>query len=115
MRSLLIKDTTKEERMAIIEESVGGDAGGCDGCSAGILKMYEPYIEGEMELRECNMAFRFPMVSTVSVTLSSSCTLYFGEGTSGEKRLRVYVTYEKDIYFCKKKHNYNARDNLGMH
>ncbi len=24
--------------MAIIEESVGGDAGGCDGCSAGILK-----------------------------------------------------------------------------
>ena len=44
-----------------------------------------------------------------------SCTLYFGEGTSDEKRLRVYVTYEKDIYFCKKKHNYNARDNLGMH
>ena len=42
MRSLLIKDTTKEERMAIIEESVGGDAGGCDGSSAGILKMYEP-------------------------------------------------------------------------
>ena len=44
-----------------------------------------------------------------------SCTLYFGEGTSDEKRMRVYVTYEKDIYFCKKKHNYNARDNLGMH
>ena len=40
MKSLLIKDTTKEERMAIIEESVGDDAGGCDGCSAGILKMY---------------------------------------------------------------------------
>lgn len=38
MKSLLIKDTTKEERMAIIEESVGDDAGGCDGCSAGILK-----------------------------------------------------------------------------
>lgn len=31
MKSLLIKDTTKEERMAIIEESVGDDAGGCDG------------------------------------------------------------------------------------
>ena len=101
MRSLLIKDTTKEERMAIIEESVGGDAGGCDGCSAGILKMYEPYIEGEMELRECNMAFRAHYIS--------------GKRTSDEKRMRVYVTYEKDIYFCKKKHNYNARDNLGMH
>ena len=35
MKSLLIKDTTKEERMAIIEESVGDDAGGCDGCSSG--------------------------------------------------------------------------------
>lgn len=57
MRSLLIKDTTKEERMAIIEESVGGDAGGCDGSSAGILKMYEPYIEGE---RNCeNAMWRF--------------------------------------------------------
>ena len=52
MKSLLIKDTTKEERMAIIEESVGDDAGGCDGCSAGILKMYEPYIEGKMELAQ---------------------------------------------------------------
>lgn len=38
MKSLLIKDTTKEERMAIIEESVGDDAGGCDGCSAGNFK-----------------------------------------------------------------------------
>ena len=101
MRSLLIKDTTKEERMAIIEESVGGDAGGCDGCSAGILKMYEPYIEGEMGIARMQYGV--------------SCTLYFGEGTSDEKRMRVYVTYEKDIYFCKKKHNYNARDNLGMH
>ena len=57
MRSLLIKDTTKEERMAIIEESVGGDAGGCDGCSAGILKMYEPYIEGEWNCE--NAIWRF--------------------------------------------------------
>ena len=57
MRSLLIKIPQRKKEWTIIEESVGGDAGGCDGCSAGILKMYEPYIEGEMELRECNMAF----------------------------------------------------------
>ena len=73
MRSLLIKDTTKEERMAIVEESVGGDAGGCDGCSAGILKMYEPYIEGEMELRECNMAFRAHYISGKEHPTKNGC------------------------------------------
>lgn len=72
MRSLLIKDTTKEERMAIIEESVG-DAGGCDGCSAGIQKMYEPYIEGEMELRECNMAFRAHYISGKEHPTKNGC------------------------------------------
>ena len=73
MRSLLIKDTTKEERMAIIEESVGGDAGGCDGSSAGILKMYEPYIVGEMELRECNMAFRAHYISGKEHPTKNGC------------------------------------------
>lgn len=73
MKSLLIKDTTKEERMAIIEESVGDDAGGCDGCSAGILKMYEPYIEGKMELRECNMAFRTQYISGKDHPVKTEC------------------------------------------
>lgn len=73
MKNLLIKDTTKEERMAIIEESVGDDAGGCDGCSAGILKMYEPYIEGKMELRECNMAFRAQYISGKDHPVKTEC------------------------------------------
>ena len=42
MKSLLVKDTTVEERRAIVEESVGNIEGGCDGCSPGIMKMYEP-------------------------------------------------------------------------
>ena len=58
MKSLLIKDTTKEERMAIIEESVGDDAGGC---------------EGKMELRECNMAFRAQYISGKDHPVKTEC------------------------------------------
>ena len=39
MKSLLIKDTTKEEREAIVAESLGNIEGGCDGCAPGILEM----------------------------------------------------------------------------
>ena len=42
MKSLLIKDTTKEEREAIVAESLGNIEGGCDGrafwkCTSHIL------------------------------------------------------------------------------
>ena len=42
--SILIKDTTKEERAKIVEESIGNIAGACDGCSVGIVEMYQDYI-----------------------------------------------------------------------
>ena len=73
MESTLIKDTTKEEREAIIAESIGNIEGGCDGCSPGILKMYQPYIDGEMELRECTMNFRANYVSGMEQEARSSC------------------------------------------
>ncbi|MBQ0059840.1 MAG: purine biosynthesis protein PurH [Lachnospiraceae bacterium] len=53
----LIKDTTKEERAQIVAESLGYSDVSCDGCSPGIVEMYQPYIDGVMELSECNMAF----------------------------------------------------------
>lgn len=56
--SILIKDTTKEEREKIVEESIGNIAGACDGCSVGIIEMYQDYIDGNKELREINMEFR---------------------------------------------------------
>ena len=40
----LIKNTTRENGL-------------CDGCAPGILKMYDAYIEGKMELAEVNAAF----------------------------------------------------------
>ena len=57
MSGYLIKDTTKEERAKIVEESIGNIAGACDGCSVGIVEMYQDYIDGKRELREINMEF----------------------------------------------------------
>jgi hypothetical protein len=53
----LIKDTTREERKKIIVDSIGNISGLCDGCSAGILDMYQPYIDGKKELRDINREF----------------------------------------------------------
>lgn len=58
MKSILIADTTRAERERIVAESVGNVDGLCDGCSPGLLRMYEDYIEGRRELREINMEFR---------------------------------------------------------
>jgi len=53
----LIKDTTREEREKIIADSIGNISGLCDRCSAGIIDMYQPYIDGKKELRDINRDF----------------------------------------------------------
>ncbi len=62
--SLLIKDTTREEREEIIRRSLDCGAGGCENCSSCCLgggdpfHMYRDYIEGKKEIAECNAAYR---------------------------------------------------------
>lgn len=57
MKSILIKDTTKEERAKIVADSLGDDYElGCGYESAGIN--YDLYIEGKKELRELNSEAR---------------------------------------------------------
>lgn len=63
MASILIKDTTKEDRERIVAESLGAIEASCEGCSAGMYEMYQDYIEGRRELREINMAYRSGYVS----------------------------------------------------
>ena len=63
MSGYLIKDTTKEEREQIVAESLGNISASCDGCSAGIVEMYQDYIDGKKELREINMEFHARYVS----------------------------------------------------
>ena len=71
--SILIKDTTKEERERIVAESIGNIDGGCDGCAPGIIEMYKPYIDGEMELKDVNMQFRRGYVSGEEHPSRSEC------------------------------------------
>ena len=58
MNSILIKDTTREEREWIVAESIGNISGLCDGCASGLADMYQDYIDGRREIREINMEFR---------------------------------------------------------
>ena len=58
MDSILIKDTTREEREQIVAESIGNINGACDGCASGLLEMYQDYIDGKKEIRDINMEFR---------------------------------------------------------
>ncbi len=57
-KSILIADTTKEEREQIVAESIGNIDGSCDGCMAGLIDMYQDYIDGKMEIKDINMAFK---------------------------------------------------------
>ena len=59
----LISETTKEERERIVPESLGNISGACDGCSPGMIEMYQDYIDGKKELRDINMEFRASYVS----------------------------------------------------
>lgn len=51
IRSILIKDTTKAERIRIVQE-------GLNQCGGSVDAFYEPYINGEKELRELNEEYR---------------------------------------------------------
>ena len=73
MNSILIRDTTREERERIVAESIGNISGLCDGCSPGIIEMYQDYIDGRKELREINAEFRAGYMSGVAGPEKSGC------------------------------------------
>ncbi len=61
-QSVLIKDTTREEREEIVRRGLNfcgdGSCEQCSGCSMGVGSidaMYQPYIDGKLELAEVNM------------------------------------------------------------
>jgi hypothetical protein len=73
MESILIKDTTKEERERIVAESIGNINGSCDGCAAGLIEMYQDYIDGKKEIRDINMEFRAHYESGIEMTEKAEC------------------------------------------
>lgn len=76
MPGYLIKDTTKEEREQIVAESLGNISASCDGCSAGIIEMYQDYIDGRKELRDINMEFHARYVSGNEGLERTGCGMY---------------------------------------
>ena len=73
MNSIRIADTTREERERIVSESIGNTAGLCDGCSPGIIEMYQDYIDGKKEIREINMEFRAHYESGIDGPEKADC------------------------------------------
>ena len=69
MKSILIKDTTREERIRIVTQSlqVCGQTcefcNGCDHLGGGMVDSYfQPYINGEKEIAELNAAYHSGLV-----------------------------------------------------
>ncbi len=64
MRSILIKDTTREQREEIIKSALSCGGGGCENCSScglgggSVDTMYQPYIDGEKEIADINAEYR---------------------------------------------------------
>ena len=62
MDSILIKDTTREQREEIIRSSMNC-GGGCENCSSCWLgggspwEMYKEYIDGKKEIAQINMEY----------------------------------------------------------
>ena len=73
MNSILIKDTTREEREKIVAESIGNVNGSCDGCMAGLADMYQDYIDGKREIKDINREFRASYESGMEVPEKSGC------------------------------------------
>ena len=71
--SIRIADTTREERERIIAESIGNISGLCDGCSPGLIEMYQDYIDGKKELREINAEFQAGYLSGASGPEKGGC------------------------------------------
>lgn len=57
MKSILIKDTTKSERIALIKEWIPVDDG-LEDCDIDLWEMYRDYIDGIREIAEINAEFQ---------------------------------------------------------
>ena len=75
MKSLLIKDTTREEREQIVKDSIGYIDGSCDGCSAGLADMYQDYSDGKREIKDINMEFRANYQSAEGINDRNHCAI----------------------------------------
>lgn len=62
MKSTLIKDTTKSERIALIKEWIMDDDG-MEDCGIDLWDMYRDYIDGKKEIAQINAEFQADYVT----------------------------------------------------
>ena len=69
MGSVLIRDTTRRQREEIVRRALAACGGSCEGCSScgslgggRVERIYQPYIDGLLELREINERYRYGLV-----------------------------------------------------
>jgi hypothetical protein len=69
MQSILIKDTTRQQREEIVRQALGAcgtpcsDCSGCDNLGGGRAEqIYQPYIDGKKEIAQINEEFRTGLV-----------------------------------------------------
>lgn len=55
-KSVLIADTTLQERMEIIRKWIPQDEA-MDGCDIDLWDFYDDYIKGKKEITQCNAAY----------------------------------------------------------
>ncbi len=76
MASNLIKDTTKEERIALIRSWVPADEA-MDESTIDLWDMYKDYIDGKREIAEINASFNAGFYEEEDLASEPGC----GEGT----------------------------------
>ena len=64
MKSYLIKDTTKQERIALIKEWLPVEDG-LEDCEVDLWEMYRDYIDGVKEIAEINAEFQSSYYSEI--------------------------------------------------
>ncbi|MDO4299462.1 MAG: hypothetical protein Q4C59_13475 [Lachnospiraceae bacterium] len=73
MKSILIKDTTKEERIALIREWIPVEDGLEDSGGIDLWEMYDAYIKGEKEISEINMEFNAGFYEEEDTKMAPGC------------------------------------------
>lgn len=70
----LIKNTTREQREKIVKDSLGYDSIGCEsGASEAMFEMYQPYIDGKMELNEITHQYQVNYISGEDMPKRGGC------------------------------------------
>lgn len=81
MKSILIKDTTKIERIQIIKE--WEETEGCESSGIDLMTYFKDYIDGVKEIAEVNAEFNAQYISEIpDDDMGMSCGMGMGHGQS---------------------------------